>query len=73
MRFLLSNEVYWKEKVQSFPYGKKLVSSGSLIVCAKNNNEVVAAFGIRGLLNVLVLYVKKACRQSINFVFFGMP
>jgi len=58
VKFLSSDGVHFKEKVRSFPLAEELASSGLLVVGMKNDDTVVAACGIRSVLNVLVLYVE---------------
>lgn len=62
VQFLLSDGKHLKEKVRSFPLAEELASSGLLVVGMKNNDKVVAACGIRSMLNVLVLYVARGYR-----------
>jgi len=62
VKFLLSDGTRFKEKVRNFPLAEELASSGLLVVGMKNDDTVVAACGIRSLLNVLVLYVEVGLR-----------
>ena len=62
VKFLLSNGEYFREKVGGFPLAREFTLSGLLVVCTENDERVVAACGIRGLLNSLVLYVKEGYR-----------
>jgi len=62
VKFLLSDGKHLKEKVRSFPLAEELASSGLLVVGAKNDDTIVAACGIRSMLNILVLYVARGYR-----------
>ncbi len=46
----------------NFPLGKEFASSSLLVVSTNDADEIVAACGIRSLLNILVLFVKENCR-----------
>jgi len=59
MKFLLINGEYFTEKKRDFPTPEEFASSRLLVVCTKNDDNIVGACGIRSLLNILVLYVKK--------------
>lgn len=61
MKFFLSNGEVFKEKCLDFPVAKEFTSSKLLAVCIDGSN-VVAACGVRSLLNVLNLYVREAYR-----------
>jgi len=61
MRFFMSNGEAFKEKCRDFPVAKEFTSSKMLAVCIDGDN-VVAACGVRSLLNVLNLYVREAYR-----------
>ncbi len=63
LKLLLSDGKHFKEKVRSFPLAEELASSGLLVVGVKNETTVVAACGIRSVLNILVLYVEKGFRS----------
>jgi len=63
MRFLLSNGEHMKTQVSDLPFASEFTSSSLLVVCANDNNKIVAACGIRGLLNTLVLYVREDYRS----------
>jgi len=62
VKFLLSDGERFKEKVRSFPLAGELASSGLLVVGTTNDDTVVAACGVRSVLNVLVLYVERNLR-----------
>jgi GNAT superfamily N-acetyltransferase len=62
VKFLLSDGKHFGEKVRSFPLAEELTSSGLLVVGTKNDDTVVAACGIRSVLNILVLYVERDLR-----------
>jgi len=62
MKFLLIKGEYFRERSQGFPTPWEFASSGLLVVCTEDDKEIVAACGIRSLLNVLVLHVKEGHR-----------
>lgn len=62
MKFLLSNREYYEKKGLDFPVAQELASSKLLVVCTERDEKIVAACGMRGLLNVLVLYVREGYR-----------
>jgi len=62
LKFLLGDGKRFREKVQNFPFADEFASSGLLVIGTKNDNAVVAACGIRSVLNVLVLYVERGLR-----------
>jgi len=62
MKFLLSNGKQLRKQVLDFPFASEFTSS-KLLVCACDDEQIVAACGIRGLLNTLVLYVKESHRN----------
>jgi GNAT superfamily N-acetyltransferase len=51
-----------RKRVQGFPLASELASSKLLVVFVVNDNDVVAACGIRSLFNVLVLHVEEGYR-----------
>jgi len=61
MKFFLSTGEVFKEKCLDFPVAREFTSSKLLAVCIDGDN-VVAACGLRSLLNVLNLYVREAYR-----------
>lgn len=61
MKFLLSNGEYSKKKGLNFPVAQELASSKVLVVCTIGE-KIVAACGMRSLLNILVLYVREGYR-----------
>jgi len=62
VKFLSGHGKQLREKVQGFPLASELASSGLLVVFVVNNNDAVAACGIRSIFNVLVLYVEEGYR-----------
>jgi len=52
-----------RTQLKDLPFASEFVSSSLLVVCANDDDRVVAACGIRGLLNTLVLYVKEGYRS----------
>ena len=62
VKFLSGHGEQLREKVQGFPLASELASSGLLVVFIVNDNDAVAACGIRSIFNVLVLYVEEGYR-----------
>jgi len=65
MRFIIGDGEQLKERLQDFPsawVGDFLASK--MLVIAVMNDEPVAAYGIRGILNVESVYVKEAYRRQ---------
>lgn len=62
MKFFLTNGEYFKEKLQFFPFAKEFMSSRLLVVCTEDVDKIVGVCGVRSLLNIVVLYVRKNYR-----------
>ena len=62
MKFFLSNGEYFKEKLQFLPFAKEFMSSRLLVICTEGGDKIVGVCGVRSLLNIAVLYVRKNYR-----------
>lgn len=63
MKFFLSSGEHLGRRLLDFSFVREFASSRLLVVCTSDDGNMVAACGIRGLLNTLVLYVKESYRS----------
>jgi len=62
MKFIVGSGEQLKEKVENFPWADYFLASRVLVVGVTDDNDVIAACGLRSALDIRATYVKEAYR-----------